>query len=71
MTVPVFAEAWLRQRRAGAEAVARIEAMELAALDDVEGLRLADALLSAVRIEEPARRSGLVDQQRLFARARR
>ena len=74
-TQPAFAAAWLRQREAGARAVALIEAAELSTLDTAEGLRYADALLAATPIEElvQARRmsSGFVEQQRLFARARR
>jgi hypothetical protein len=69
-THPAFATAWLRQRREGSARVAVIEAAELASLDDVEALRLADALLAAT---PPMLRptSGLVEQQRLFARGRR
>jgi hypothetical protein len=74
-SLPSFAATWLRQRDAGAAAVALVEDAELAALSDTEGLRLADALLGAVRIADidDTRRtsSGLIEQQRLFARARR
>lgn len=72
---PQFARAWLRQREAGASAVAAIEAEELRRLDPAEALRLADALLAATPTDSiaPSRQgsSGLVEQQRLFARARR
>jgi hypothetical protein len=74
-TLPPYAMAWLRQRDSGAAAVAAIEAAELRQLDTAGALRLADALLSAtpVTLIKPSRRetSGLVEQQRLFARARR
>jgi hypothetical protein len=73
--LPPFALAWLRQREQGAAAVAEIEARELRDLDADEALGLSDALLSATPLEpaEATRRtwSGFVDQQRLFARARR
>jgi hypothetical protein len=72
---PPFAVAWLRQRELGATAVAAIEEDELRRLDGDEALRLADALLAATPREaiDPSRRtsSGFVEQQRLFARARR
>lgn len=73
--LPPFARAWLRQRDAGAAAVAAIEAAELRKLDAAEALKQADALLAATPVDAiaPSRRatSGLVEQQRLFARARR
>ncbi|HWO17778.1 MAG TPA: hypothetical protein VNO30_03345 [Kofleriaceae bacterium] len=72
---PPFALAWLRQREHGAAAVVAIEAEELRQLDADEALCLSDALLEATPLEavDPRRRtwSGLVEQQRLFARARR
>jgi hypothetical protein len=72
---PPFARAWLRQRELGAAAVAAIEAEELRQLDADEALSLSDALLEATPLEavEATRRtwSGFVEQQRLFARARR
>jgi hypothetical protein len=72
---PSFAVAWLRQRELGAVAVAAIEEDELRKLDDDTALRMADALLAATPREaiEPSRHtsSGLVEQQRLFSRARR
>jgi hypothetical protein len=65
----------MAQRAAAARAVEDVERRELRALTDQEALRLADALLAAVPIEEASRQrrehSGLVEQQRLFARARR
>jgi hypothetical protein len=74
-TLPPYARAWLHQRDTGAKAVATIEAAELQALDTAHALEQADALLSATPIDEvaPSRRttSGLIEQQRLFARARR
>lgn len=73
--LPPFALAWLRQREQGAAAVAEIEARELRELDADEALCLSDALLVAVPLEaaDATRRtwSGFVEQQRLFARARR
>jgi hypothetical protein len=66
---------WLRQRDDGAKAVVAIERRELQALDDAEALRQSEALLAATPIADVAdsRRctSGFVEQQRLFARARR
>jgi hypothetical protein len=74
-TLPPFARTWVRQRDAGAAAVAAIEAAELRELDAAEALKQAEALLAAAPIDAvaPSRRttSGLVEQQRLFARARR
>lgn len=73
--LPHFARAWLQQREQGAAAVAAIEARELRDLDADEALCLSDALLAATPLEaaEATRRtwSGFVEQQRLFARARR
>jgi hypothetical protein len=73
--LPSFALAWLRQREQGAAAVAEIEARELRDLDADEALGLSDALLAVPPLEaaEATRRtwSGFVEQQRLFARARR
>ena len=69
---PPFAAAWLAQRRAGDAAVADLTAEELRNLTDEEALRIADALLSATPpARKPIDSSGLVEQQRLFARARR
>jgi hypothetical protein len=69
------ARAWLRQREAGAAAVAAIEERELAELTATEALAQSEALLAAAPIEVmlQGRRqcSGLVEQQRLFMRARR
>lgn len=74
-TQPSFALEWLRQRQSGAAAVAAIEAEELHALTPAEALAQAEALLDATPLEaiDPSRRewSGFVEQQRLFARARR
>ena len=73
--MPAFAQAWLEQRRAGAIELAEIERRELAELSDADALRWADILLDAVPAGAFAERrgmaSGLVEQQRLFARARR
>ena len=66
---------WLRQRQAAAAAVAAVEDAELRALGAEEALALADALLAATPVHAmPATRvgtSGFVEQQRLFALARR
>jgi len=71
---PPFAKAWLRQRDAGDVAVASVEAAELRALSPAKALEWADALLSAAPIADASRArrdsSGLVEQQRLFARGR-
>jgi hypothetical protein len=73
--LPAFAKDWLRQRERGAAAVARVEEQELRDLDDAEALRQADALLSAAPLglmtADRKTTSGFVEQQRLFARARR
>ncbi len=73
--LPPFALAWLRQRSEGANAVAAVEQAELRDLDEAEALRLADALLAATPTDsisdERRTTSGLVEQQRLFALARR
>ena len=72
---PIFAQAWFRQREAGAREVAAVERDELRRLDPAVALRLADALLAATPLDAVAetRRttSGFVEQQRLFRRARR
>lgn len=72
---PEQARAWLAQITAGHAAVAEVEARELAALDDATALAQSDALLAIGAASPiPAERvtwSGLVEQQRLFARARR
>jgi hypothetical protein len=71
---PAFAAAWLRQRMAGAAAVAAVEVAELAALDAATALAAADALLAAAPIAAMSAArvstSGFVEQQRLFSRAR-
>ncbi|MFI5301498.1 MAG: hypothetical protein ACHREM_25705 [Polyangiales bacterium] len=71
---PAQMQAWLRQRDAGAKALAEIETNELATLSDTEALAMTEALLSAVPWQQMsvARRetSGLVEQQRLFAAMR-
>ncbi|MDQ3364606.1 MAG: hypothetical protein M3680_04175 [Myxococcota bacterium] len=72
---PPFALAWLRQRDAGARAIEAIEERELAALSPEQALGWTDALLGATPTAsiDPRRTttSGFVEQQRLFARARR
>jgi hypothetical protein len=73
MPQPEFARAWLRQREAGAAAVAEVERRELVALDDETVLAHIEAVLSMpMPALTEARRtsSGFVEQQRLFARSR-
>ena len=73
-TLPPYARAWMRQRDEGAARLAAIEAAELRQLDAAGALEQADALLAATPIDAiaPSRRttSGLIEQQRLFSRAR-
>ncbi|HEX4421047.1 MAG TPA: hypothetical protein VH165_24185 [Kofleriaceae bacterium] len=75
MDVPPFARSWLRQRELGAAALQAIEDAELCRLDPAMALAQTEMLLSAVRLddlpEERRTSSGFVEQQRLFARARR
>jgi hypothetical protein len=72
---PTFAMQWLEQRRRAAVALQRVEDDELRALTDAEARSQTEALLAAAPIarmvEGRHHRSGLVDQQRIFARARR
>ena len=72
--LPPFASAWLRQREAGARAIATLEVNELRNLSAAQALFHADALLSATPIADVAgarrRTSGIVEQQRLFALSR-
>ena len=69
------ARSWLAQQRAAAIALAELNDRELRDLSDAEALRMTEAVLSATPIAtmNDGRRStsGLVEQQRLFARARR
>lgn len=59
------------ERRAGYEAVARQRARELRALTEEEAGRVADDLLQLLPLLPSVERaSGLIEQQRLFARAR-
>jgi hypothetical protein len=72
--LPEFARAWYRQRSQGDIAVAAIERDELRRLDDATALKHSEALLAAVPRDAMAERratSGIVEQQRLFARWRR
>ena len=75
MALPAHALTWLRQREAGAVAVAAIEDAELRGLGDASALAQSEALLSAMPvtslIAERRLTSGFVEQQRIFARARR
>lgn len=73
MSVPTDAQAraWMAQWRAAAPALARQRAVEL---EQVDLRRVAEALEDAfwisARAATAAPASGLVEQQRLFARAR-
>jgi hypothetical protein len=75
MALPAHAQAWLQQRELGARAVAAIEDDELRNLDAVTALAQSEALLAATPLssvsEERRATSGFVEQQQLFARARR
>lgn len=58
-----------RRRQAGA-ALARVRRDELRRLTDAEALVAADELLDLIRLlPPPTELSGLIEQQRLFARA--
>ncbi len=58
-------------KRASAE-LDRLHASELQAMTDAEALTIADAILDLADLAPPKEGgSGLVEQQRLFARARR
>lgn len=59
-------------RLAGYREVARIRRNELRAMTEEDAARIADELLQLLPLlpEEPERGSGLVEQQRLFSRAR-
>ncbi len=74
MAVPAHARAWLRQREAGAAALTQIEDAELRRLDDATALAQSEALLAATPLDRVAcerhTTSGIVEQQRIFARAR-
>jgi len=75
MAAPSFARAWLQQREAGAAALQALEDAELRALDPATALAQIEMLLSAAPLDDlPEERhisSGFVEQQRLFARARK
>jgi len=75
MELPPFARSWLQQRELGAAALQTIEDAELRELDPATALAQMEMLLSAVRLDDlPEDRrtsSGFVEQQRLFALARR
>jgi len=75
MALPPFARSWLKQRELGAAAQQAIEDAALRQLDPADALAEIETLLSAVRLDDlPEDRratSGFVEQQRLFALARR
>ena len=71
MPTEAQARAWAAQWRAAGLALARVRAAELNAIDLVRVAdELEEALLVRVRAEAPSVTSGLVEQQRIFARAR-
>ncbi|MBX9928725.1 MAG: hypothetical protein K2X99_07390 [Gemmatimonadaceae bacterium] len=66
------ARAWMAQWRAAGPALAQVRASELEAVDLWRVAdELEEALWARLRDEGPRSTSGLVVQQRLFARARR
>ena len=66
------AHAWMLQWRAAGPALARVRAEEVATVDLWRVAdELEEALLARVTAEPAAPTSGLVEQQRIFARARR
>lgn len=75
MALPAHARAWLRQRETGAIALEAIEDAELRQLDAAAALAQSEALLAATPMNavtlERCSTSGFVEQQRIFARARR
>lgn len=60
-------------RLAGFAAVEQVRRAELARMTEADAARIADELLQLLPLlePEPDRGSGLVEQQRIFARARR
>ncbi len=75
MALADHARAWLAQRQLGAIEVAAVEASELREMSDATARAQSEALLelAATKPYPPERvtTSGFVEQQRLFARARR
>ena len=66
------AQAWMSQWRTAGPALARVRAAELESVDLWRvAEELDEALWARVRVEAESSSSGLVEQQRLFARARR
>lgn len=66
------AQAWIAQWRAAGPALARVRAAELEQLDLWRVAdELEEALEVSVRAEPASATSGLIEQQRLFATARR
>lgn len=62
---------WVETWRRAGDALARVKRDELARLDTVQTLRqLTDAFEHALRHAQPTYTSGLVEQQRIFARLR-
>jgi hypothetical protein len=62
---------WVDTWRAAGEALGRLKRDELERLDTVQALeQLADAFRKALREASPTTTSGLVEQQRIFARLR-
>lgn len=75
MALPAHARAWLRQRETGAIALEAIEDAELRQLDAAAALAQSEALLTAIPLNvvtsDRRSTSGFVEQQCIFARARR
>lgn len=75
MALPPFARSWLLQRELGATALQAIEDADLRRLAPETARAQTEMLLSAVQLddlpEERRTSSGFVEQQRLFARARK
>ena len=75
MALPDHARAWLAQRQLGAIEIAAVEASELREMTDATARAQSEALLELAATKpyprERVTSSGIIEQQRLFARARR
>ncbi len=72
MTQPEHRHAWMRQWHHAAVALAEVRRRELAQMNDADALAAAERILNlwSIATTQPARVSGLVEQQRLFQRIR-
>jgi len=71
---PAQQQVWMQQWRRAAVALAEVRRRTLATMDAAEALRAAEQILGAgapTSGQQPARSSGLVEQQRLFHHKRR